>query len=186
LKRGQPETFIFVKTSGKVNSKIGNMKLVSMFVIVTLLFGITGFRLNDKKEAKAKKQFEMAQLIESGHFKFVAQSATSDMGTFNNLSPNYDLVFDSLHIKAYLPYYGRAFSAKYWDPDGGVKFDLNADKIDKTYNERKKLYLISVELKDSNDMYKIFLSAGLDGYADVRVNFLNRQWISYYGMIEKN
>jgi hypothetical protein len=84
-----------------------------------------------------------------------------------------------------LPYYGRAFSTKYGDTDGGVKFDLNAGKIDKTYNERKKLYLISVELKDANDMYKIFLSAGLDGYADVRVNFLNRQWISYYGMIEK-
>jgi len=127
----------------------------------------------------------MAQLIQSGCFRFVARSANSDLGNFNNLSSNYDMVFDSLHIKAYLPYYGRAYSVPYGNNKGGVKFDLTANKYDRTYNERKKMFVISAELKDTDDSYSIFLNAGLDGFADLKINFINRQWISYYGTIEK-
>lgn len=161
------------------------MKTINILVIIALLLGITGFSLFDKKETKAKKQIEMAQLIESGHFRFVARSAHSDLGYFNNLSPTYDLIFDSLKIKAYLPYYGRAYYAKYGNVNGGVKFNLTAEKIERSYNDRKKIYTISTEVKDTDDSYTIFLNAGLDGFADLRINFINRQWISYYGTIEK-
>jgi hypothetical protein len=161
------------------------MKTISSLVIMVLFLGLTGFSEPNKKEDKAKKRLEMAQLIESGHFRFVARSASSYLGNFNNLSPNYDLVFDSLRVKAFLPYYGRAYSAAYGTNEGGVKFDLTAEKIECSYNERKKLYLISTEIKDTKDSYAIHLSAGLDGYADLRISFTNRQWISYYGSIEK-
>jgi hypothetical protein len=29
------------------------------------------------------------------------------------------------------------------------------------------------------------MSIGLNGYADLKISFINRQWISYYGRIEK-
>ena len=161
------------------------MKTICSLVIIALFMGLAGFSEPYKKEDKAKKRLEMAQLIESGHFRFVARSASSYLGNFNNLSTNYDLVFDSLRVKAFLPYYGRAYSASYGSNEGGVKFDLAAEKIERSYNERKKLYLLSTEVKDSKDSYSIRLSAGLDGYADLRISFTNRQWISYYGSIEK-
>lgn len=161
------------------------MKTINLLVIIILLVGAFGFKQDDKKEIKARKQLEMAQLIEKGHFKFVARSAHSDLGVFNNLTPNYDMVFDSLKIKAYLPYYGRAYQAKYGDSNGGVKFDLVASKLEKTYNERKQMYTIKVELKDNDEQYSINLSAGLNGFADLTINFVNRQWINYYGTIEK-
>ena len=82
----------------------------------------------DKKDVKARQRLEMAQLIQNGHFRFVARSANSDLGNFNHLSSNYDMVFDSLHIKAYLPYYGRAYSVPYGGNKGGVQFDLTAKK----------------------------------------------------------
>jgi hypothetical protein len=160
------------------------MKTFSMLVIITFLLGLTGFSEVDKKEIKVRQRLEMAQLIQGGHFRFVARSAHSNLGNFDNLSPNYDMIFDSLKVKAYLPYYGRAYSVPYGGT-GGVKFDLTAKKIENVYNERKKMFLISTELEDSDESYSIFLNAGLDGYADLKIIFRNRQWISYNGMIEK-
>ena len=160
------------------------MKTFTTVVIITLFLALTGSSQNDKKELKARQRLEMAQLIQSGHFKFVARSANSNLGNFNYLSSNYDLTFDSLRVKAYLPYYGRAYSAPYGG-SGGVKFDLTAKKIDKVYNERKKMFVISTELEDSDESYAIFLNTGLDGYADLKIIFRNRQWINYNGTIEK-
>ena len=161
------------------------MKTIIRLVIITLFLGLTGFRQTDKKEVKARQRLEMAQLIQDGRFQFVVMSANSSLGNFNNLSPNYVMVFDSLQVKAHLPYYGRAYSVPYGGGNGGVQFDLTAEKLNCEYNERKKTYLISAELKDSQDSYAIFLNTGLDGFATLKIDFINRQGISYYGIIKK-
>lgn len=160
------------------------MKRISVFVLVVLFLGVTGFYPGNKKEKRAKQQLEMAQLIQNGRFRFVAQSANSQLGTFSHLSYNYELIFDSLQVKAFLPYYGRAYSVPY-DGSGGVKFELTAESIDRKWNERKKIFAIYTELNDSQDSYSIYLTSSLNGYADLKINFRNRSPISYYGTIEK-
>lgn len=160
------------------------MKAIGLILVIGLFFSLTSFQQSGKKEKKAKEQLEMAQLIESGRFRFIARSANSDLGYFNQLTSNYDVVFDSLQIKAFLPYFGRAYSIPYGG-SGGVKFDLKAKKIEKIWNERKKLFTITAELADSEDSYSLMLTAGLSGYADLKINFRNRRWISYNGVIEK-
>ena len=160
------------------------MKTIVLLFLGTLFLVFSGFQPSDRKEKKLQKEKEMIELIESGHFRFVANSARSNLGNFNNLGTTYDLVFDSLKVRAYLPYYGRAYSVPYGG-DGGVKFDLTAEKIDKVWNERKKLFAIKLSVADSEDSYSIYLSAGVAGYADLQINFRNRQTISYYGKIEK-
>jgi len=152
--------------------------------MVSFFLGLSDTPVIDKKEKKAKARLEMAQLIESGKFRFVARSANSELGNFNNLSSTYDMKFDSLNINAYLPYYGRAYSVPYGG-SGGVKFDLKAENIEIIWNEKKKLFDISTEVSDSEDSYSINLTAGLDGYADLKISFRNRRWISYNGVIEK-
>jgi hypothetical protein len=161
------------------------MKTISLLAIITVFCGLTAYSQPDKKEIKARQRLEMAQLIESGNFRFVARSATSDLGNFNNLSATYDVVFNNQRIKAFLPYYGRAYTAQYGSNKGGVKFDQKAETFERKFNERKKIYSIYAEVKGDDDSYSIHLSAGLDGYADLKINFVNRQWISYYGTIEK-
>lgn len=160
------------------------MKTVKIFTIVTLFLTFTGFQPGDRKEKRLLKEKEMLELIESGHFHFVANSAKSSLGNFDNLGSNYNLIFDSLKLTAYLPYYGRAYSVPYGG-DGGVKFDLTAEKIDKVWNEKKKMYTLRAAVADSNDSYLIYLTTGLSGYADLKIIFRNRQMISYYGVIEK-
>ena len=161
------------------------MKTIITFVIISLFLGLTGFQKMDKKEVKAKQRLEMAQLIQNGRFRFVARSANSDLGNFDNLSPNYDLTFDSLKVKAYLPYYGRVYTAPYGGA-GGVKCDLKAKKIVNVYNEHKKIFLISTELEDSDESYVLLLNAGLDGYADLKITFsLNIDGFKYHEIAEK-
>lgn len=159
------------------------MKQLLILVLIGMFWSYSVEAQESKKERKAREQFEMAQLIHSGHFRFVARSAQSELGTVNNLEPTYDVVFDSLRVKAFLPYYGRAYSVPYGG-SGGVKFDLTAKKMKKTWNEKKKLYTVSAELSDVNDSYELVLTAGLDGYADLKVTFRNRNWISYFGVID--
>ena len=160
------------------------MKSITAFVLMALFFVLSGYHQVDNREKKARQKLEMAQLIQNGRFRFVARSVNSELGNFNNLSSNYDMVFDSLQIKAFLPYFGTAYSVPYGGK-GGVEFDLKAENIDRTWNEKKKLFTISTELSNSEDSYNIYLTAGLNGYADLRINFRNRRWISYYGTIEK-
>jgi len=159
------------------------MNKLGLFVIV-VVFSLSGFQPVDKKTRKAIEQLEMSQLIELGRYRFIARSANSDLGSFNNLSSSYDLVIDSLHVKAFLPYYGRAYSVPYGGT-GGVKFDLIAKQIKTSWNERRKLYTITTELIDNQDSYSIQLTTGLDGYADLKIDFRNRKWISYHGTIER-
>lgn len=160
------------------------MNKIGMFVMIIFILLLCGFHPNERKERRLQKEKEMFELIESGRFRFVAGSAQSTLGNFNNLGTTYDLIFDSLKLKAYLPFYGRAYSVPYGG-SGGVQFDLIAEKIEKVWNEKKRIYTFSAEVADSHDSYLIYLTTGLSGFADLRITFRNRQPISYYGVIEK-
>lgn len=160
------------------------MKTIGIIFAGIIFLIISGFQPNDRKERKLKKENDIIQLIDSGHFRFVASSANSTLGNFNNLGVSYDLVFDSLRLKAYLPYYGRAYSVPY-NNEGGVKFDLTAKEMVKKWYKKKKMFTIKTEVSDQNDYYSIFLNASPSGYAVLKINFRNRQLINYYGNIEK-
>lgn len=176
---------VIVAVKEIVNFIVYVMKTISVILLGVLFLVISGFQPSQRRERKLQKERQMVQLIESGEFRFVARSARSNLGNFNNLGINYDLVFDSLNVRAYLPYYGRAYSVPYNTGEGGVKFDLKADHIDKKWDKRKKRYVIRTDLSDNNDSYSIYLTASTSGYADLQINFRNRQMISYYGTIEK-
>ncbi len=160
------------------------MNTKGMLIMITCFLVLCGFHPNDPKESRLQKEKEMFELIESGRFRFAASSARSSLGNFNNLGATYELIFDSLKLKAYLPYFGRAYSVPFGGSDG-VKFELTAGKINKTWNEKKKIYTFSTEVADNHDSYSIYLNTGLSGYADLRIIFRNRQQISYYGVIGK-
>lgn len=160
------------------------MKILSIILLGILMITMSGFQPGERKLRKIQREKEMLELLESGEFRFVARSARSSLGNFNNLSTHYDLVFDSLRIKAFLPYYGRAYSVPYND-EGGVKFELKADKIEKRWDKKKKRYIVATEVSDARDSYSIYMTASLSGHADVLINFRNRQMISYYGTLER-
>ena len=158
-------------------------KIIALFLFASVLL-TSGYCLSDKKEKKAKKQLEMAQLIHNGRFKFIPNSASSSIGNINNIKFGYEMIFDSLNIKANLPYYGRSYASLY-DFTGGVKFDYTFKRIDKSWHERKKIYTIKFDISNKLDSYSIDFTAGLDGFGILKITFSDRELISYYGSVEK-
>lgn len=136
------------------------------------------------KERRATRVEEVHQLVKSGNFRFVARTATPLAGSKIDLTSPYDLEIRGDSVEAYLPYFGRAYQASYGSNDGGIKFEELSNEKTIEFNERKSLYLINFNVKAVQDSYKISLSVGLSGYADLRISPTNRQAISYYGIVE--
>jgi hypothetical protein len=158
-------------------------KIIALFLFTSVLLN-TGYCLSDKKGKKAKHQLEMAKLIHNGRFRFIPNSASSSIGNINNIESGYEMVFDSLNFKVNLPYYGRSYASLY-QFTGGVKFDYSAKRIDKSWHERKKIYIIRFDVSNNLENYSIDFTAGLNGFGKLKITFSNRELISYYGIIEK-
>ena len=137
-----------------------------------------------RNEQRVQKEQEIKQLIDSRQFRFVARAVLPMSGPRIDLTSTYDLELDSTMVEAWLPFFGRAYHVEYGGRDGGIKFKEEAEKIDVTYNKRKKMYQINMDVDTEKDNYRVRISTGLSGYADVSISSNNRQSISYYGIIE--
>jgi hypothetical protein len=160
------------------------MKINSVLTLIVLFLIITGFEPSDKKEKKAKQKLEMAQLIQNGRFMFSPNSASSNIGNINQIIYGYYMVFDSLNVTANLPYYGKSY-ASYYRLTNGIRFDVRTENMKKSWSERKKEYTIKGNLKNNIESYSITLTAGLNGFADLKIIFSNDELITFYGAIEK-
>lgn len=161
------------------------MRTLGIIVLVLLLGFQTGNAQKlTAKERKEQKVAEIKKLIESGDYEFIANSALPMSGRRIDLTSTYDLKMKGTKAEAWLPYFGRAYKADYGSTDGGIKFKEEAQNLKVEYNERKKTYMISFDVKSPKDNYSLFLSVGESGYADLTVNSNNRQSISFTGTVE--
>ena len=161
------------------------MKTIGILLLVFLLGMQTTFAQKlSTKERKEQKAAEIKQLIEKGDFVFTARFANPMSGPKIDLTSVYDLKFKGDSVEAWLPYYGRAFQVPYADHDGGIKFKAKVDRIETTFNEKKKSYQLNFEVKDQRDTYKMNLFVGLSGYGNLNVNMNHRQSISFSGIVE--
>jgi len=105
-------------------------------------------------------------------------------GNINLSGSQYDLTIKKDSIVAYLPYYGRAYTATMNPDDAGIKFKTK----DFTYTNTKKKkggWTITIIPKDVKDSQKMILDVSESGYATLSVTNNNRQPISFYGYISE-
>jgi hypothetical protein len=139
--------------------------------------------------SKAQKDSVQAayyqNLVKLPAFVFHAQTALP-MGTaVKNLTPDYyDFTVTKDTIIAYLPYYGRAYSAPIDPSKGGIQFTSTNFTYDVT-DKKKGGWQITIKVKDNNDIQTIYLSVSASGYTSLQANFVNRQPISFNGKIGK-
>lgn len=157
------------------------MKTV-LIILVMFLAASGGYA---QKQKRVEKEKEVRALIESQQFRFVARSAHPSGYRSVTLTSEYDLVVDSLQIRSYLPFFGRAYYAEYGSSEGGIKFDSKAEEYVSVFNAKKKSYRISIKVRGKHDIYQLQLDAGLSGYASLSVVSVDKQSISFYGIIEK-
>jgi hypothetical protein len=149
------------------------MKLV-FNILSVLLLSVTAVKAQDKN---------VASLIESKNFVFVAETANPLSGQFRQLTSEYDLRVLGDSIVAFLPYFGRAFSAPIDPNQGGIQF-TSTDFEYSQQTRKKGGWNINIKPKDTRDVRQMNLFIRQNGNASLQVTSNNRQSISYNGRIE--
>lgn len=167
------------------------MKIVNI-ALITALIALSGCGAssstadgvqNSSRQEKKAAEFEnIATLLESGHFQFTLRSATPTGGKTVQMTSEYTMEAIEGVYQAYLPYFGRAYSASYGG-NGGIEFKGAPENYSLTRNEKKNIIAISFDIKTDDDLYGISLEIGSSGYGTLVVTSQKRQSISYYGLV---
>lgn len=105
-------------------------------------------------------------------------------GAIQLTGSQYTLTIAKDSVEAYLPYYGRAFSANINPNDSGIKFK-SKDFTYKTEKRKKGGWVITIKPNDTKDVQSLTLSVGEKGYAVLNVNSNYRQAIAFNGYISE-
>ena len=164
------------------------MKKVLILLISISFFISNNVIAQSKKELRKQQQKEDYQktkeLIDNKEFVFEADWATSYKGRRVNIAgDSYDLVIKNDLCKAYLPFYGRAYSGSAYGGDGGIKFEVEGVSYDIKHNDKKTKTKIKFQIKHNSENYDIFLTVYSNGNANLSISSNNRSNMTYDGKI---
>jgi hypothetical protein len=142
-----------------------------------------------RKEKQAAKAAEIKSLIDAQNYVFKANYANPTRGTGRALTSDYDLVVSKDTIIAFLPYFGRAYTAPYNPTEGGIKFTNTHFTYTSTAGKKGGWTIIikptNKNISDWRDIQTMIFNISSDGYASLQVISSNREGISFNGTIEK-
>jgi len=143
-----------------------------------------------------------AKIVEAKTYTFVARSVTplntldiskvmSKMpdamqgGVINLTETYYEVKVTPDSVVAFLPYYGRSFSAPINQDDAGVKF--NSKKFEyKSQKGKKRGWDTVIETKDAKENYRLAFNISDNGYVTLSLNSNNKQSVTYQGYLKEN
>nr|MBC7611679.1 DUF4251 domain-containing protein [Pseudopedobacter sp.] len=161
-----------------------NHKYIVLILFLTLIFNACS-----SQKSKLENQQKITQLIESNHFKFIAQQANPLRGNIissqlRNLDGSYNLKISQDSVQCYLPYFGQARQADYGSNDTGIKF-LSTDFIYSKIKMDNDHYQMTIIPNGDPKTSKLILEVSASGYATLNVTSIYRDQISFTGIIEK-
>jgi hypothetical protein len=156
------------------------------------------FAASCTSQKASTNQFAVADLIEAQKYTFVAQSAspTEDVrynprlmfrngaNLYQLSGSGYDLKITKDSVIAYLPYFGRSYTAPMNPNEGGIKFTSTDFSYKKSI--RKKNYEIEIKLNDNREVNTLFLTISPNGYSFLRISLANKTPIAFNGRIEND
>ncbi len=151
-----------------------------LFIAVAIASTAGTHAQNAKDKTEAIKQ-----LVDGQHYVFIAQTALPMGGRIRQLTGvEYDLSVTKTSITAYLPYFGRAYSAPMDPSQSGIQF--NSTAFNYTLTLRKKGgWDVQIKPTDAGDVQQLSLTISTTGYATLQVTSNNRQAISFNGYIDE-
>jgi len=124
---------------------------------------------------------KMESLIKSGDYEFTIRSASPSGGRTIQITTSYSLKAVDGKYQAYLPYFGRAYSAGYGE-NGGIEFNGYPENLEITRNDKKKTVTAAFTIRSEKDQFKVSLMVSASGYGNMMISSDKRQSISYYGI----
>ena len=137
-----------------------------------------------REESKIEKAKQIAILVDSEEFVFVAKRALPQGFRTVDLTTNTNFIeFKPDFIKSEMPFFGRGYSGIGYGGDSGLKFEGKPSEL--TIEKTKKTFELKATVRGAQDVFKISLSISFDGSATLTISSNNRSTISYYGEISK-
>ena len=171
------------------------MKRLNLILsLAFLLIGVQSFSQTNKETT--------LKIVADKNYTFVANTAlpmsnndinrvlammpgSQGSSSINLTGSQYDVKVTKDSIVAYLPYYGRSFSAPMDPTQGGIKFTSK----DFTYTEsknKKGSYTIQINTKDvKRENYRFTINISTDGYASLTASSMNKQPIIFNGYLDE-
>lgn len=150
-----------------------------------IIFAITSLFLFSCKASDSLPKEESAtqtrEKIENQTYTFNVDKALPMSGRSIDVGRSYYLKVSKDTILAYLPYFGRTYSAPLANDEGGIRFT----STDFDYSTSiKGTWKIKIKINDNQKRYQLFLDIGNNGKASLNVQDIRRQAMNYYGQIE--
>ena len=138
------------------------------------------------RSAAEKEQMavDIRQAVERSDFIFEATYAYPTGYRSVYLSPYYNVKVSPDTIKAYLPYYGRAYRAPMNPREGGFNFTSTNFDYKLIPGNKKGNWQSEVTIRDLDRPVTFRFDIWENGTARLDVNDMNRQAISFQGNIE--
>ncbi|WP_320052857.1 DUF4251 domain-containing protein [uncultured Acetobacteroides sp.] len=134
--------------------------------------------------SKQEKEVALKTAIEAPNYTFVANIAIPMRGSARNLTSTYDLRVTNDTIVAYLPFFGRAYTAPISPEEAGIMFTSTKFTYTKKITKHEG-WEITIKTKDTKVKYELFLSISKNGYGTLTVQSVNRESISFSGTIRQ-
>lgn len=172
------------------------MKAIGLKISIWVLI-ISVFAGCSSQKMASQSNEDFVALIKSQDFTFVARNVipTEDSrysprlmfpngSNLYQLTSRYDLRVTPDSVIAYLPFFGRAYTAPLNPNEGGIKF--TSTKFSYNISKRKQVYDIKINPNDTREAQTLFLTVSSSGFASLTVSSYNRTPITYNGEIEAN
>jgi hypothetical protein len=137
-------------------------------------------------QSRSEKETNIQKLLNSKNFTFVAESANPMSGSNIRLTSSYyHISFYKDSIDSFLPYFGTAFRSQYGMAQSPLIF-TSADFSYEAKTSKKGSQTVTIKINTPNDPDVLTLFVSPAGYGTLQVNSIDRQPISFYGVITPN
>lgn len=151
-----------------------------------LIFTIVIFSACGSSMSVAEKEQLVAEIdngIKESDFTFKATYAHPTGFKSVYLSPFYDVKISADTVKAYLPYYGRAYTATLDPSKGGYNFTSTDFDYNFSPGSKPGNWRVSIRFNDLDRHVQFNFDIWENGSGRLSVNDVNRQTISFQGDI---
>lgn len=166
----------------KYNNKFIILSLIALSI---LLGSLTSCRTSQTAVEKAKKAKLIDEQIENLDFKFIANHAYPIGYPSMPLTSVYDVTVSADTVKAYLPYFGRAYRAPMNSSEGGIKFKSTDFESEVLTGKKHGEWHVTIKTKDTTRPFTLYFHLWNNGTARLDVKDPDRQSISFQGLIEE-
>lgn len=151
------------------------------FSLILLLLTFWGCGSSLTVAEKEKMAMEVQEAVEQSSFLFEATYAYPTGYKPVYLSPYYDVTVSPDTVKAYLPYYGRAYRAPMDPREGGFQFTSTDFTYRYAPGEKRGSWMAKITILDLDRPVTFSFEIWENGTSRLLVNDFNRQSISFQG-----